>query len=538
MHALRPYSQIANDCNPLGVFLVKSSSTGNHLLFRYPFPVGSHQRRPSGSDKGVESIPEPAQRVVAPAAAQRALPPTKDHQISNAIHEFSDQVLTDLFAVKPVLCQQKFEVKINNIRFVGHPINLSDLGSNLSSRLQERVPTDLVTVNIVFALRANATHDIVNSYHECSQRISVALKFEEGRKGYLTSEAKSMLAFLDEETGSTDFDQILQKSLLAATLKKIYDDLIAFGSTHFTINHWMSISFCLPQKVHLMSLQNSHCHCPPIGPDRIRRCLEHLRPYHALLLLVDHENLLESLPLDASAAFLRVIRWISPLKNLIELSFDCDITLSQIFHVAAQLIYWGKVTVIFPLCKNNKYTVHPSTVTFAGSPMVQEFSKRFPKEDLLKLLSQFSSGITFKQAIAMSGDSEKMIQQVTWLLRHRLLLQMHTYVFLLPPDSNKLNECTLSEDQHWSKATVDSKVVDFVAKKKRSADRKDVSQAELFMKLYQYFDGTRHLEDIMFYENVQRSDMMDILNTFADFLRTTEYEDRAVAQLSPYSPLF
>lgn len=528
MLALRPYSQIVSDCNPLGVFLVKSSSSGNHLLFRYPFQQGPHERRPSGPEQGVEPTPEPAQRVVAPALAQRALPATKDPQVSNIIHEFSDRVLTDLFAVQTDLCEQKFEVKINNIRFVGHPINLSELGT--FAQANERDRTDLQTVNIVFALRANATHDIVNCYHECSHRISLALKFEESRTGYLSQETKSMLAFLDEETGQTDFQQIMQTNLLASTLKKVYDDLIAKGSTHFTINHWVSVSFCLPQKVHLMLLQHSHSQCPPIGPDLITKCLENLRPYHALLLLVDHESLLECLPLDASPAFLRVIRWINPDKNLIELSFDCDITLSQVFHVAAQLIYWGKVTVIYPLCENNKYVIHPTSVTSAGSVISQQFCKSFPREDLLRVLSHFSSGLTLKEAIATSGDPEKMIKQVIWLLRHRLLLQMHSYVFLLPSDTTNPADSPLNEDLESPPSDNQSedeyKPIPFAGGERNNED--------LFKRLTPYFDGTRHIEDIMFYEDVQRTDMMNLLSVYSDCLYTAEYDDPAVSALCPY----
>lgn len=529
MLARRPYSQIAKDCDPLSVFLVKSGSTGNHLLFRFPFAEGSHQRRPSGPEQGVESVPEPAQKVVAPASAQRALPATKDDDCEKIL-QMPDQVFTDLFAVHTDLCQQKFEVKINNIRFVGHPINFSQ-SSDLESQSNDRDRTDLQTVNIVFALRANATHDIVDCYHECSHRISLALKFEESRTGYLSNEAKSMLTFLDEETSRTDFQQILLKSLLASTLKKVFDDLRAHGSTHFTINHWMSISFCLPQKVHLMSLQHSHSHCPPIGPEMITKCLENLRPYHALLLLVDHESLLECLPLDASPAFLRVIRWINPIKNLIELSFDCDITLSQIFHVAAQLIYWGKVTVIYPLCENNKYTIHPTSITSAGSVMTQKFSECFPKDDLLRLLANFSTGLTLKQAMNISGEPEKMTRQVIWLLKHRLILQMHSYVFLLPSETTKIADLTFNEFQESPLSdepphnSFDCRRIPIEGGKRNNED--------LFKRLTPYFDGTRHIEDIMFYEDIQRSDMMNLLSVYSDCLYTAEYDDRAVSALCP-----
>ena len=38
--------------------------------------------------------------------------------------EFPSKVLSNLFAVHPKLCDQKFELKINDVRFVGHPLSL------------------------------------------------------------------------------------------------------------------------------------------------------------------------------------------------------------------------------------------------------------------------------------------------------------------------------------------------------------------------------------------------------------------------------
>lgn len=38
--------------------------------------------------------------------------------------EFPSKVLSNMFAVHPKLCDRKFELKINDVRFVGHPLSL------------------------------------------------------------------------------------------------------------------------------------------------------------------------------------------------------------------------------------------------------------------------------------------------------------------------------------------------------------------------------------------------------------------------------
>jgi hypothetical protein len=62
----------------------------------------------------------------------------------------------------------------------------------------------------------------------------------------------------------------------------------------------------------------------------VARCLQSLRPYHGLLLLVEAGELLDHLPPDASPALVRLVRMYSPLKSLQTLSADADLTLSQV----------------------------------------------------------------------------------------------------------------------------------------------------------------------------------------------------------------
>lgn len=68
-------------------------------------------------------------------------------------------------------------------------------------------------------------------------------------------------------------------------------------------------------------------------------------------------------------------------------------------------------------------------------------------------------------------------------------------------------------------------------------DIKDVRDRELFRRLRPYFDGKRHLEDIMYYEDIQRSQLMSFLERHEDVLLMFEHDDIAISQLCPYSQL-
>lgn len=80
----------------------------------------------------------------------------------------SDEVLSTLFAVKPELCELKFELKVNNVRFVGHP-------TLLSSRGLKEVNSSML-FNVVFALQAQATHSVVKCYYDLSRRYDTFLE--------------------------------------------------------------------------------------------------------------------------------------------------------------------------------------------------------------------------------------------------------------------------------------------------------------------------------------------------------------------------
>lgn len=75
----------------------------------------------------------------------------------------SDEVLSTLFVVKSDLCESKFELKVNDIRFVGHP-------TLLPSRGPKEINSSML-FNVVFALQAQASHAVVKCYYDLSKRL-------------------------------------------------------------------------------------------------------------------------------------------------------------------------------------------------------------------------------------------------------------------------------------------------------------------------------------------------------------------------------
>ncbi|KFP07933.1 Nitrogen permease regulator 3-like, partial [Calypte anna] len=491
---------------------------------------------------------------------------------------FSDVILATILATKSDMCGKKFELKIDNVRFVGHPTLLQHaLGqvSKTDPSPKREMPT-MILFNVVFALRANADPSVINCLHNLSRRIAIVLQHEERRCQYLTREAKLILAIQDEVSAMSEttegpqspFHHILPKCKLARDLKEMYDSLCTTGVVRLHINNWLEVSFCLPHKIHYVATNF-------IPPEAIERSLKSIRPYHALLLLNDEKSLLNELPLDCSPALVRVIKTTSAVKNLQQLAQDADLALLQVFQLAAHLVYWGKAIIIYPLCENNVYMLSPNASVCLLSPC-----------DCL--VTQPNSCTLFSSCFLVPGSSvppfsllqTQLIQMVIWMLQHRLLIQLHTYVCLMVPPNEEdfrapdedmpftarvggrslstpnalsFGSPTSSDDMTLTSPSMDNSSAELIPGgdsplNKRMTENLLASLLEhereailnvpaaqnpedlrMFARLLHYFRGRHHLEEIMYNENMRRSQLLMLFDKFRSVLVVTSHEDPVIS---------
>ncbi|XP_006146399.1 GATOR complex protein NPRL3 isoform X4 [Tupaia chinensis] len=478
------------------------------------------------------------------------------------------------------MCGQKFELKIDNVRFVGHPTLLQHaLGqvSKTDPSPKREAPT-MILFNVVFALRANADPSVISCLHNLSRRIATVLQHEEHRCQYLTREAKLILALQDEVSAVADasegprspFHHILPKCKLARDLKEAYDSLCTSGVVRLHINSWLEVSFCLPHKIHYAASSL-------IPPEAIERSLKAIRPYHALLLLSDEKSLLSELPVDCSPALVRVIKTTSAVKNLQQLAQDADLALLQVFQLAAHLVYWGKAIIIYPLCESNVYMLSPHASVCLYSPLAEQFSCQFPSHDLPSVLAKFSLPVSlseFRSPLAPPVQETQLVQMVLWMLQHRLLVQLHTYVCLMAapseddeapaparvggrslstPNALSFGSPTSSDDMTLTSPSVDNSSAELLPSGDSPLSRRvtesllaSLSEHEraailsvpaaqnpedlrMFARLLHYFRGRHHLEEVMYSENTRRSQLLALLDKFRSVLVVTTHEDPVIA---------
>ncbi|XP_067945111.1 GATOR1 complex protein NPRL3-like isoform X2 [Watersipora subatra] len=510
-----------NESQVLAVILSVSGSKISSLLFRYPCDSSETQLE-NGAIAGI-----PSQNKFAVKNAERF------YEITN---QYSDKVLSNFLAVQSTqLANKPFDVKVDDVQFVGYPVSVKHCPSRKKGRDSGGV--SLTNVNVVFALPESVSESTKSCYHQLSQQVAMAIKHEEGRCCYFCSERKLMERVIEEyappehndimprlssnteESMSHPSQVMLDRGLaLPNTLKRVFDSVSEKGIVLELMNHWTEINFCLPIKAHNLPFESQLC----ITEEDIDRCLELLRPYHAMLLLVESRSLLKSLPIDSSPALVRLLKVNSAGKNLQELAADCDLELSQVFKLVSHLVYWAKVTVIYPLCEPNVYVLSPNAPTSLKSHLVEDFEISFPDQSqtLTEVLSEFSLPLQLDEHTSIIDDPKEKslkVSMVLWLLRRRLLIQLHTYLYLKP------SYCHMDLLDSGQGPQLND------AGREKLASIADTKGEAIFAKLLPYFDGTRHIEDIMYYENMSRSEVFAHVDRFLPMLYTMQAADPATS---------
>lgn len=619
------------EVNPLAVILVYFDSKGDRLLYRYPYQTLGQ------TFKLEEPHEEQTNKKRNPFAVANSddLLQTPTHQNPSQgqgqLQGFADDVLSALFAVKPQLCNQKFELKLNDVRFVSHPTLISVVPAATPNPATASGSASTVTtvavakkqqmlINIVFALHAQASYSIVKCYHELSKRLGLALKFEEQRSGYLTEQTAYMARTHDEQQQQPlerTFELIAERCSLAQALKSIYNDLCTTGLLSTTLNQNLTLTFCLPAKAHQLHKKGSM-----VDPETIDRCLRALKPYHGMLLLVDFAELLDCVPPTGARMLWQLVDAYNPLISLQSMASNADLSIEHVYKLVSHLVYWAKATIIYPLCETNVYVIAPDAPLHTKSHLVEKFSTRFAGMSLFEVISDFSLPTSIGHLTTPLQQPARqgiLAQMVLWMLQHHLLMQLHTYVQFMPSDDDEFGDsasCTqahmpgscdnLTEEEqddplhggsmlsmssqplpmpvnsHRRPLTEDhdSLASDNIAVQPSSSHKSNFSMTAslstdncdsldsmedeqklkellqvfndadrvairripaslnvddltLLVKLYQmgYFKSEHHLEEIMYFENLRRSQLLQLLDKFRDVLIIYETEDPAIASM-------
>jgi len=173
---------------------------------------------------------------------------------------------------------------------------------------------------------------------------------------------------------------------------------------------------------------------------------------------------------------------------------------------------------------------------------------------LHNVLSEFSLPAPLSEhnnPLGLPQQQTEQVQMVVWMLQRRLLIQLHTYVFLVPSlQSDEKSEgrsvrlmfrdsypnnlpVHAAEQLDSSEYQIDPELEEDL-KGLTQVEKRSVLQVpaasnpedlKLFTKLTPYFRGNHHLEEVMYYENLRRPQLLTLLDKFRDVLFSCQHED-------------
>lgn len=404
-------------------------------------------------------------------------------------------------------------------------IDTSDLGPATRKNKEE-----ITMFNFMLVIEKKANRSLAKMCYYITSQVANAIKHEEQRCGYLTTEVTKMFKvrekWLTQQSLSDDLRpdhkaltyELLQASTLANAIKDIFHALREEGSIQCKLNNWITLSLSLND-------YDEHSHIS-------------IRPYQTLLIL-DPPELLKSLLPDSSPSLRKLIEVACPKKTFRELSVETGIPLNHLYRLAAHLVYWNKARIINTLAKTNVYVLNPNPKCsdFYFPFIGQKFSRVFPAFRLPEVLESFSVPKKLgEHVLSLSPTLQKeFVEVVIWLLRHDFLMELHTFVFFVTPDEAELQQDTpdsntahvISSKNPNTSNNVESDVNNFEKAIKENNSNFNLderqpqrylsstselssrekhylekindgsSEYQLLVRLCPYFRGCHHLEEIM-----------------------------------------
>lgn len=299
---------------------------------------------------------------------------------------FECSFLSDVLSPKLALCDKQFMLSIDNVDFIGHPtlLHADRPGTGLRfTRLIQRRKLDTLQSNadqdaksathqitmfhLVFALHPSTGSFASDMYDQVITKATAAFKYEQLRRGYIRKETELILS-IKEQCASNDpqstLTRLLGESSLAFCLANIYDTVVEKGNSIVDVNESISLAFRALDLSFGGRQSDSSSIASPSLPSPDSALLEPfrpslLRPYCALLLLSDAEELLKLVPVDSSPLLVELIQIVTPTQSFEEIQMTLGCSIPHIYRLVAHLLFWRKAIVISAISTRNVYTISP-----------------------------------------------------------------------------------------------------------------------------------------------------------------------------------
>lgn len=162
-----------------------------------------------------------------------------------------------------------------------------------------------------------------------------------------------------------------------------------------------------------------------------------VEPLSALLLLESKESLLLKLSHPDAAPLAHFLREHTPTKSLQKHASNIGMPINDVLFLGRHLLKWRKARVVSPLHPRNTYVVSPDAELGQLPSLAESYSNAFPTlpslPNMLKVLS--GKPIRYGLLIPSRDHRSAYMDILTFLVRHGLVSQLRTYGWLKLPRS-------------------------------------------------------------------------------------------------------
>ncbi|CAK1355426.1 Nitrogen permease regulator 3 [Cercospora beticola] len=160
-----------------------------------------------------------------------------------------------------------------------------------------------------------------------------------------------------------------------------------------------------------------------------------LGPLSAILLLDSKENLLLDLSHPDASPLAAFVREHTPTKNLQKHAAYVGMPVEDVLYMASHLLKWRKARIISPLHQRNTYVVAPDAPLEDLQQHISAYHKLFPTLPTLPNMLKVLSGKPIKYGLLIPSRDHRTAYMniLSYLVRHGLVVQLKTYGWLRLP---------------------------------------------------------------------------------------------------------
>ncbi|EEB06145.1 hypothetical protein SJAG_01184 [Schizosaccharomyces japonicus yFS275] len=476
----------------IAVFLIEKSSSGSSFVFHWPVQPKLEIGENPYSFQTTTNLDD-----LLNVENDEDLISTKadDYHVLGYEKEF----LANFLSPKQELCNQKFELWVDGLTFLGCPIHVGADGEwvkrrkhnpeatmesknstgpeqvepNMSStpkvtRSRSKRESRISMFHVVFVLNIPTGPEylpmVTTMYEHILVKLSTALKYEQAKRNYVARECRQITRLTEKCINqnipfNTYASQIPNHSNLAAALASTFEAISRTDTAHLLINNSIDLSLLWPQPVSTATIEHPELPSRPslilasqtiFSEEESSPIEPFLAPHWSLLLLQEPEVLMKSLPLSKNSLLASFIANAKPSTTFIKLARTLAIPLSECFMLAKHLIHWRQAIAIPPITPRGTYVTSPTADLSKLASDSILFQKVFPS---LPSLSVFLGILSFKprpfMSIIPSKDHESIyLNMLAWLYRRKWVYEQNTYLYIRVPESIKQKASTiLREDK-------------------------------------------------------------------------------------------